>query len=362
MTRHLARWGTAGLVVALGCALASAAPSQGSVAAAATPRDGRIAVYDANSDRIDTLNPDGSARFPVTADGESSFDPAWAPNGSRLAFASNHAGDDIRIFTVKPDGSDLRQVTHDDPGYNDFTPAYTADGSRIIFSRCRPDPPGGCPLASVRPDGTGLRALTTIPDGDVVDFWPDVSPDGKQISFTRFGYHGIQVQTWVMRADGTGAHPITTPSFEGGTAKWIDDHHLAVTNQFAHFGLNVYRMRDDGSGLTKLTNAKFPHNALDSSPSPSGAHIVYVDDTAYPELIGGDLIVMRPDGTGKHAITANGRTLENDWGTAPLVDPKTVTTQSDAAPRLQSRRALSPAVTAVLALTRGGRVGGTFHR
>ena len=360
MSRHIARWASVGLVAAATCALASAAPSQGQTVTASTPSaaskapvDGRIAVYDANADRILTLNPDGTARIPVTPEGESAFHPAWAPDGSRLAFASNHAGEDIRIFTVRPDGTDLRQVTDDDDGVSNFAPTYSADGARIIFSRCLPDPPGGCTLYSVRTDGTSRRTLTTAADGEQVDFWPDASPDGRRISFTRFGYRGIQVQTWVMRADGKGAHPITRPALEGGAAKWTNDsRHLLLTSLFAHVGQNIFRIRADGSQVTRLTRNRFPHNALSASPSPSGAHIVFADDRAYPQVIGGDLFLMRPNGSGQHAITHDGRLLENDWGTAPLVDPTKVKAQS-AAPKAESQRAraLSPWVTALLTRT-----------
>jgi Tol biopolymer transport system component len=362
MSRHLARWGTVGLVAALGCALVAAGPSQGQTVQAsapaavskATPRDGRIVVYDANADQLVTLNPDGSARIPVTPAGESAFHPAWAPNGSRIAFASNHAGDDIRIFTVKADGTDLRQVTHDSPGVNHFTPAYSADGTHILFSRCRPDPPGGCTIYSVRTDGTSRKALTTATDGEQADFWPDASPDGRRIAFTRFDYRGIQVQTWVMPANGGRAHPITTPRLEGGVARWLNDsRHLVFTSLFAHVGDNIYRMRDDGSQLKKLTQARYPHNAQFASPSPSGAHIVFADDRAYPGVIGGDLFVMGPGGGGQHAISHDGRLLENDWGTAPLVNPSSVKTRSGVAPTSKSQRAktLSPAVAALLART-----------
>ncbi len=367
MSRHLTRWGAAGLVAALGCALVSAAPSQGQTvqvpaAAAAsrgTPVDGRIAAADGDLGQIFTLNPDGTAMIALTPAGEASFQPAWSPDGSRIAFASNHAGgDDIRIFTVRPDGTDLQQVTHDGERANNFAPTYSADGTHIIFTRCLPeDPgPGGCTIYSVRTNGTSRHALTTAVDAEQVDFGADASPDGRRISFTRFGYRGILAQTWVMRTDGSAAHPITAPVLEGGAAKWASDsHHLLVTSLISHVGQNIYRMRDDGSKLRRLTNTRFPHNSLAASPSPSGARIVFADDRNYPQILGGDLFVMRPDGSGQHAITHDGRLLDNDWGTAPLVDPATVEASTGAATTARSQRtmALSPAVIALLARSGG---------
>jgi Tol biopolymer transport system component len=211
-------------------------------------------------------------------------------------------------------------VTGDRAGYAHFTPTFAPGGRHLFYARCLPDPPGGCAIYSVRTRGGGRRALTAYDQGDRADFYPDVSPDGRRIAFTRFGHRGIQAQVWVVRADGSHAHPITTPRLEAGAPQWTrDGRHLLVTSHFSHVGTNVYRIRDDGSEVTRLTCARFPHNAQFPAPSPSGSRIVFSDDRAYPQVIGADLFVMGPDGSGQHAVTSNGRLLDPDWGTAPLV-------------------------------------------
>lgn len=67
--------------------------------------------------------------------------PAWAPDGKRIAFASNRhvasgdQADDYDIYTISPDGSGLTRLT-DDPGAA-FDPTYSPDGKRIVFTSTR---------------------------------------------------------------------------------------------------------------------------------------------------------------------------------------------------------------------------------
>src|SRR3954451_6513678 len=253
----------------------STTASTTSTATSTGPRDGRIVVANLDTGRLETLNPDGSARVPVTPANEHGFQPSWSPDGSRIVFVSDHAGPDPRIFTVRADGSGMQQVGGDPEGYVDNTPTYTPDRQHIIFNRCRPDPPGGCALYSIRTNGQNKHAVTAYDSGERADFYPDVASDGR-IAFTRFGEHGILSQVWVARADGSRAHAITTSQLEAGAPQWTrDGHHLLVTSAFSHFRDNIYSIRDDGTHVTRLTSAKFPNNSIFAAPSPSGTRIVY---------------------------------------------------------------------------------------
>jgi TolB protein len=340
MRRHIASRGAAGLAVVLGSALVAAGASgvaSPRTAASAAPLDGRIAAADIETDQVVTLNPDGSVVVPVSPSGDVGVDPAWSPDGSTVAYAHLRAGaDDFRITLVHGDGTGAHRLTRESRGSSDFSPTYTPDGRHVVYTRCRPDPPGGCAIYTVRADGTHRRALTAY--GDRADFHPEVSPNGRRVAFTRFDYRGIQAQVWVMHLDGTHAHPVTRPRLEAGAPSWtFDGRFLVVTSLIDHVGENVYRIRADGARVTKLTHLAYPHNAEQATVSPSGDRILFSDDRNFPGIIGAELFVMRQDGSDQHAITHGGRLLAPAWGTAPPLPA--------AAAAGQQRAARAPSLT-----------------
>lgn len=84
---------------------------------------------------------DGSE--PVNISNHAAFDgyPVWSPDGEWIAFASSRVGEGadpnnvFRLFIMRPDGSDVRQVTHPPVGLEDARPAWTPDSQSIVFNR-----------------------------------------------------------------------------------------------------------------------------------------------------------------------------------------------------------------------------------
>lgn len=58
--------------------------------------------------------------------------PDWSPDGQRIVFTRRHSGFNFDIFTMKADGSDVRQLT-DSPA-NDAHSVWTDDGMHILWS------------------------------------------------------------------------------------------------------------------------------------------------------------------------------------------------------------------------------------
>ncbi len=97
----------------------------------------RIAVVDLSSGKLTYLTDDKTA----------AFSPAWSPDGQRIVYAAAPdigfvgGGEDAkagatqrRIWLMKRDGSDRRQLTKD-ATYRDEQPLWSADGSYILFAR-----------------------------------------------------------------------------------------------------------------------------------------------------------------------------------------------------------------------------------
>jgi len=111
-----------------------------------------------------------------------------SPDGGTLAFiglepASGVDGDfgtaRSNVFTIRADGSDLRQVT-DDAAPTDGS-EFASDGEWILFNTEVFD--GHAQLARIRPDGTGLEQLTF---DERVNWFPHPSPTGAHGYFLAY--------------------------------------------------------------------------------------------------------------------------------------------------------------------------------
>lgn len=162
------------------------------------------------------------------------------PNG-RIAFGDFGTG---QLYSINPDGTGLRQLTHVPEGSFAAQPDWSPDGRRLV-QRCAPEPIDICAIFSVGIDGRNLRALTRFKTGleEANDFWPTVAADGR-IAFGRFGAGGITSQVYVMAANGSGARPITPPALTAIPGEWTpDSRHLNVQSNGFRLNASIYRVR-----------------------------------------------------------------------------------------------------------------------
>src|SRR5437667_12516153 len=94
--------------------------------------NGRIA-WALNRD-IFSIEPNGTNRVQLTSDPAADFDPAFSPDGSKIAFVSKRDGN-YEIYVMEADGTNPRRLTND-PGF-DTNPAWSPDGSQIAFNSNR---------------------------------------------------------------------------------------------------------------------------------------------------------------------------------------------------------------------------------
>jgi TolB protein len=171
----------------------------------------------------------------IEDDADWSTSPTSAPAGQRIVFTSHPVTDkpnpsnQAEIYMMDPDGSNRLQLTHND--YEERAPAWSPDGTRILFS-CRID--GGTTtfeICVMNADGTGLVRLT---DNAVPDLTATWSPDGQQIVFHRtVAVQGAQLFTMqpALNPDGTlpTATQVTYPPGLNVLANWgqlrvLDQH------------------------------------------------------------------------------------------------------------------------------------------
>ena len=205
------------------------------------------------------------------------------------------------------DGGNPHQVAADTPGYRDYTPNVTPDGKNIVFTRCH-RVSGVCGIWIMRFDGTQIRALTPFRTGneEAVDFSPALSRDGKQNAVVRFGWHGVAIQTYVMGIDGRHEHAVSQPALEAGLPDYTPDGNLTVTSRAVRLGDHVYTMKGDGRHLARLTATPYPNSDFGSVYSPNGRHIAFSSDRNYADGCCVDLFVMDADGSHERQVPLAG--------------------------------------------------------
>ena len=304
----------AGIVSTLGLVV-SAPP-----AATATPAlvNGRIVYVDFLDCNMYSIEPDGTDKlqlthfqFPHCADW-----PSASPDGSTILF-TDLGGNEQRLWSMNADGTGVRQVAKDAPGFRDYVGRYSPDGSKIAFARCQPT--GGiCAIWVMNADGTGMHGLTSYGTG-AVDFYPSWSPDGSHIAFTSGGRGGITSAVYVMNADGSGKRRLTPPATEAGTPDYSPfGLHILVGTNTETLNQHIGVMDADGSNSQALTDPPFPHNDAYPKYSPDGKQVVFVSDRKYPDGRGLSLYVMNADGTGAALVPTGQNGVIFPWW-APVV-------------------------------------------
>jgi TolB protein len=159
------RWILFGSVVALclapaGCSLTGEeSVALTNLEPAVSPDGLRLAYESAVDDRLRLFIRDLAAATTqqVTAGAYDDFSPAWSPDGTRIVFASNREKDNIDIYTLDLTTQEVRRVTTDSG--RDMYPAWSADG-RIYFNSDRTKT---WQVYSILPDGTGMVLVSATP-------------------------------------------------------------------------------------------------------------------------------------------------------------------------------------------------------
>lgn len=322
-------------LIALALAIVGLLPLTTGTARATFPgTNGRIAFDDWETGQIYAVNPDGTGLVQLTHTGPDKFagDPAWSPDGTQIVFDKPHQ-DRLVLWLMNADGSNKHMIADAKSGRFNFAPTFSPDGAHIVYTRCWQfrDKSGDrvftCRIFSISPDGTDRARLTaTDPPREVFDSGPTVSPDGTTIAFTRdnHNFSGIWSQIWEMDADGSNQRPVSAPYLEAWGPDWSPNGaRIAFISNCCRPGNAGYVMNVDGSNPVRLTHPVFPHNDFHLAFSPDGHRIVFGSDRNIEPVqrcCEADMFVMNADGTGQTMLDLDLPAPHDfSWGTAPLI-------------------------------------------
>ena len=281
------------------------------------------------------------------------------------------------VFTINPDGSNERQLTHPPAATVDDQPAWSPDGKLIAFSRCSDE--SGCSVFLVNADGShprrlvpchgkiatlkcpdtanvtfaadGKHVLLTAAWGDhkqsgdtdqiensqvwLVDLhgrttkrllalshyrgdaeWGTLSPDGRMLAYEWNVSLKHQHTIMVVNLASGSSRRVIPWSMDGGdNIQWSRDGSriLFRSHEEGHEGSDYYTVRPDGSGLTRLTHFK-NQSIFSAAWSPDGKWITFGKTGRDGQP---DVFVMKADGTGIRPVTRT-RAWESaaEWGRA----------------------------------------------
>ena len=262
------------------------------------------------SDGIYVMRSDGSGLRAIRRGGAAAgaIGLAWSPDGRRIAFT-----DMRQIWVMDADGTHLVCIDRVDDGRTAVgPPAWSPDGRWIAFSASSREPSTDTwkrDVWVVRADGSKVRRLVETPQLGVWDVaW---SPDGRRIAVTLDPWFP---NLYVMNADGT--HPrALTPGFMATSPEWSPDgrkivisHALPTTS---NGGWDIWVVDARTGSRHRLVRGSI-EPARYPAWSPDGRMIAFVrGDGEWARILNvpaparspAEIYVMKADGSGLTRLT-----------------------------------------------------------
>lgn len=164
---------------------------------------------------VDRAPPRELSEVSPQSEGRDDRHPAWSPDGKTIVFDHSASGHSVGLWLMDADGSNQHRLGTASPpcaGAQEAEPDWSPDDEWIAFARTCERSVGGkrtywSDIWLIRPDGSDLRRLTHADRRAWSAHSPAWSPDGKRIVFRRVvirSRYSDFSDIYVMSADGTG--------------------------------------------------------------------------------------------------------------------------------------------------------------
>ena len=250
-------------------------------------KDGQADIYTMNAQGYAQVNLTHDATIGLRADSE----PAWSPDGQWVVFERTYlkyAGTSVRLFVVRTNGKDLHPLM---PAATnnlvaDEHPAWSPDGSRIVFSSNRTGHPE---LFMVKANGLGLTQLTRT-DNTVENLEPAWSPNGASIAYVRREWSkgpipsipttSIYMLTFTTTAATSPGQRVTFPPFGKTDCQpaWSPDSKRIAfeSNRPGNWDVYIVDLGLSNFSLTPVASSKY--NEFHPTWSPFSNEMAFVSD------------------------------------------------------------------------------------
>lgn len=261
--------------------------------------NGRIAYQDAHADvpQISSVDPNGSGLAQLTSGPRANQYPAWSADGSDIVYVRSRGVEAGRhvIMTMNANGSGKTSIFRARPGRKEILgPAWSPDGTQIVFCAEGRRPPV---LFVVGADGSGLTKVTR---GQHFDCHPSWSPDGNSIAFATLSGRHIAIAT--MDADGSNRTVLVRRGFND-EPDWSPDGSQVIFFKIrGDARSDIFTIGADGAGRTQITDTP---GRWEWSPtfSPNGARIAFARGQTRRVGSAGDIFTVAADGSDEERVT-----------------------------------------------------------
>jgi TolB protein len=205
------------------------------------------------------------------------------------------------LYSIRPDGSGRRAITS---APEDASPDWAPDGSKIVFTLPHDQGPPFCSVALVNPDGTGLTNLSLGQTGCEID--PAFSAGGRRIVFIHFDDRADTENIWTMNLTGDDRHRLTNRRDSGTMDPNVSPNGRWITfvRGRSDTAKALFRMRSDGTHIRRLTPFRWDVFGSKHDWSPDGRLIVLTRDADRAEAgRSANLVTIHPDGSHAKRLT-----------------------------------------------------------
>ena len=218
-----------------------------------SPCLGRADFYETiyNESSLYIINADGTGLDQLTAAPGSDFEPAWSPDGSKIAFTSVRGGF-RQIYSLDVETREVTLLTNTTSAIESSQPAWSPDGTKIVYLVKRV---GAYQVWSMNANGQEAVQITRSGQ-DLWDYLPIWSPDGRTVFFNQRRPGAFR--PWLMQIDSEDLTQearrlnFITPIEDVSVS--ADGYWLAFEGMDSEGNREIYYMTVAGSGRTRLTN------------------------------------------------------------------------------------------------------------
>ncbi|MAF11498.1 hypothetical protein CMK11_13695 [Candidatus Poribacteria bacterium] len=215
-----------------------------------------------------------------------------------IVFSSDRDGD-YEIYSVRPDNTDLRQLTTNE--FDDDAPEVSPDGARIAFHSNRS---GDYEVWAMDLDGSNAVNLSQNAAADKFPAW---SPDGSRVAFmsTRDGSENIWVMGSVSGDSPTGVTATAAP-VRNSHPDWSLTGEIAFDSDRANQGwLSIWGAAEDASVWSVLPQLVSDEESMYAAWSADGSALAYKSQTPNPIALRSVSIVDGVAGTPISVVDGN---------------------------------------------------------